>query len=1068
VVNFCWFFFKWGILLALVAVIVGVALFYNRVDEQIRRAIEQRFAEHYTDLQVSVRSAELVEGEGIRVRGLSIVEPGAEGPRAELLHVEEVFLACATDLERLIRQDVKIGEVRCRRPTLRVTRRPDDTWSVSRLLPPPVFGPHPPEIVIENGSIEIFDPLKHPASTITFRDVAMHFGVVDDPDAPPRTRSVRGCMTGDHVRRIELSGTINLSHELLHVEGRAEGLDISPALRRAAPEPLASKFEPLGAFRGESDFSFRLWSEPESETPWRYEVTGRVLRGRMDDPRLPHAITDIRANLRLSNEGYAVRDLVGRSGQSSLRLSCCGAAFGAGNPMVVEAEVRNLELDRQLADVLPESLRDHWHKLLPAGQIHANMHLTYDGVRWNPRVFVQCLDVSFSYHKFPYRLDQGEGTLDLKDGELNIDMTAASGNQPIRLSGQLRNLEGDPTGWFEAKGEAVPLDDKLLIALAPEPREVVRSLNASGTLDFYVRLWRDQPNAPLQRHLLIGLNRCAMQYKKFPYPISNISGTIELLDGTWSFHNLEGTNDTGYVRCRGKLRRTSEGQSLDLVLEANDVPLEKELRDALRPDMQELWEALNPRGAVDLSAQIGYLADKRRLSVVVRAEPQEAATSIEPAAFPYQLNRLRGVLTYRNGRVTIERFKAEHGRARMTANGHCDFQPDGSWHFHLEDISVERLRLDRELIQALPGRLRKSVVQLNPSGPINLRGTWDLFRQGREPAPCQSQWDVTLGFHQAAIDCGVKLENLHGSLDLQGEFDGQQFQSRGELAVDSLTYRDMQFTQVMGPIWIDDSRVLLGRWVDRRHVGPQPKVQRARATAGSRAITARFCGGTVYGDGWINMGPVPRYGFRAHLTNADLALCAQELMAGRQELRGTAMATVDLRGTGTSLNSLGGRGRIRLRDADIYELPLMISLLKILSIRQPDPTAFSKSDIEFRIEGNHVYFDRIDFNGDAISLLGKGEMDFRSNIRLTFHAVVGRDEIKLPVIRDLVGGASQNIMLLHVDGTLQHPKTTREAFPGVSQALQQLQGDLQEQPAPPSPQPQASKWLPWFGDGPTR
>ncbi|KKK56735.1 hypothetical protein LCGC14_3061560 [marine sediment metagenome] len=81
---------------------------------------------------------------------------------------------------------------------------------------------------------------------------------------------------------------------------------------------------------------------------------------------------------------------------------------------------------------------------------------------------------------------------------------------------------------------------------------------------------------------------------------------------------------------------------------------------------------------------------------------------------------------------------------------------------------------------------------------------------------------------------------------------------------------------------------------------------------------------------------------------------------GRQNLRGKIMATVDLRGSGRSINALAGQGNIRLRKADIYELPLMISLLKILSIRQPDATAFSKSDIDFRIEGNHIYFDRID------------------------------------------------------------------------------------------------------------
>jgi hypothetical protein len=47
----------------------------------------------------------------------------------------------------------------------------------------------------------------------------------------------------------------------------------------------------------------------------------------------------------------------------------------------------------------------------------------------------------------------------------------------------------------------------------------------------------------------------------------------------------------------------------------------------------------------------------------------------------------------------------------------------------------------------------------------------------------------------------------------------------------------------------------------------------------------------------------------------------------------------------------------------------------------------------------------------------------------------------LPILHDVLGGASQQIMLIHVGGTLQNPETSREPFPGVARALQQLQSD---------------------------
>jgi hypothetical protein len=115
--------------------------------------------------------------------------------------------------------------------------------------------------------------------------------------------------------------------------------------------------------------------------------------------------------------------------------------------------------------------------------------------------------------------------------------------------------------------------------------------------------------------------------------------------------------------------------------------------------------------------------------------------------------------------------------------------------------------------------------------------------------------------------------------------------------------------------------------------------------------------------------------------------------------------------------------------------------------------------MKFRVAGPHLYYDQFDLYGDVMSLYGKGEMDLDRNIRLTFHSQIGPGQLQLPVWRRLVGEASQQIMQIHVDGTLDQPRITNQMLPAVNEALQQLQVDLQPG-APRRVVPNANRPLP--------
>lgn len=1085
-INCCWFWAKWCLLLGGIAAAVVAFYVHDRIDEEIRCRVIEKIAEHYRGLRVTARSAGRVE-DGLEVRGLAIVDPGTAGPRAELLYCDEIIIGCTTDLQELIAGSPEIREITIRRAKLSATRRPDGTWSTSLLFPFPQLSQRPPKLTIENGTIEIYDEARNLPGTLTLRQVNLTLHAADPSGAAPKARKLTGTLSGDYLERVELEGLIDAAGQTWTLSGTVDGLDVSPEMRHALPQPLPARLAVLGDFRGQSTLSFQVAHDAAASSPYSFDVSGRLAQGRLNDSRLPHPLTDIRAKFQLNDAGLAIDELFARSGQTTVRMPWVRqVGFELGrSPLGLAAEIRNLQLDQELRDRLSESLQGHWDKYRPTGRVNANVELQFDGQRWQPKLAVECLDVSFTHHKFNYRLDRWKGNVTLEDDVLDVHLTTTGRNRRVRITGRTFEVSRGGRGWVEAEGTGLELDDKLLDALPGKSRQVVASLNPHGTIDsFLLRLNRDVPGGPLRKDLWLGLKACSIRYDKFYYPIGDIHGTIEMHDDHWTFGGLRGRNDTGWVICeQGSITPPAQGQELFLRLRGEGIQLEPELREALPANVRRLWNGLRPQGTVDLVTDVRYRCPTKQLSVAARigmgvplqSRPNAAAAgvpsavelsanpvSINPVYFPYRMENLQGVLEYRDGFVTLHPFRARHGRVAIAGKGHCDFRNDGSWDFQLKEITVDQLHLrDPELIEAVPQRLKKAILSLNPSGPVHLRGSFSLQGPARMGDPVRAGWDLAIDLHQGAIDPGIALKNINGRLTLAGGFDGRRFHSRGELDIDSLTYKDYQFTELRGPVWIDDHQALFGSWVAwRRNQAAAPNTREQ-----PRTLTARLFGGVVTCDPWITFSDPPRYALHATLSEAALSRCAQEVLVGRQELKGRVFATLDLGGAGRSLNALSGRGTVRLRDADVYDLPLMLALLKILSIRRPDTTAFSKSDVQFRVQGNHIYLERIDFNGDAISLLGQGEMDFQHNIALTFHAVVGSDEVRVPVLRELVGGASQQIMQIRVDGTLQNPHTEKVAFPAVNQALQQLQGDLQRRAHSPGLFPQAQRPAPYPGRG---
>ena len=292
------------------------------------------------------------------------------------------------------------------------------------------------------------------------------------------------------------------------------------------------------------------------------------------------------------------------------------------------------------------------------------------------------------------------------------------------------------------------------------------------------------------------------------------------------------------------------------------------------------------------------------------------------------------------------------------------------------------------------------------------------------------------------------MENLSGGIRVIGSSDGPDVNSYGELAIDSLIWNDLQLTNIRGPFWTDSTTCFLGRHATERLRQPPQR------------ISADVYGGRIETDVQLQHSVQTRYAAETSIESVDLGRLARERLGGPADMTGTVSGTLSLAGGGGSTSALTRLGNLKVTDAKVYQLPPLVALLKVLRNRSPDSTAFNRCEAQFDVRGEHIHFHQLNLLGDAVSLYGRGETNFNRRLNLVFYTLVGPADLPIPLWKTVAGQLSQQGLQLKVDGTWDDPQIHREAFPAVSQMLQQILDEAQQNATMPVPAAAKQWWTP--------
>ncbi|MBM3998129.1 MAG: hypothetical protein FJ297_01075 [Planctomycetes bacterium] len=1012
------------------------------VNEQIRIRARELLAQRYPGLRVEIRAARREPGTGIELSGITIREPGSEG-YSELIDIDRALVRCDAGLESIGTRPTVPESILIQRPRVRIARRANGEWNIARLIAAsdrPWGGGGVPPITIEGGAVEFVERASSSSAPIELREVNVSIGGRENAVRREQSASAEvvweGTCIGEGFPRASFRGQWNPETGDWALDGRLDGLQVAPELAARLPESWVGRLEPIAALRGRSDVSFRAGVRGGESS---YSIRGSLRDGWLSDAALPYALTDLNADFTFDASGLRIENATGRSGAAEFELDLIREGFAASSPLVLRARTRQFPLDGRLPLLLTPSLRTLWERFAPSGTADVTLALTFDGARFRSDARITCRDLAFTYEKFPYRVHGAAGTFTLRHGELAIDLRIPTGGRTTSLRGMLAVVGEKPTGWIEIETDgSVPMDDELIAALPDRTEDFLRTLHPQGMLDLFGRFERAEGDTKFHHRLELRVHGGSMRYDGFPYPLDKIEGLIHVADDRCWFDELTGRNGSGHIVARGDWDPGStDSRHLKLELRCADIPLEESLRGALRDDARQFWTRLQPQGTVDhVEVRLGYDRARRDLDVEVTGQKWPPTQNIEgrsitmrPIAFPYKLDNVTGSFHYHDGVVSMRDVRAEHSTVRLRKlAGRCASRPEGGWNVRFDEFDVEHLILDSDFLGAFPRRLGQALGRLHFRGTVNARGAME-FSGTSTGGLDAAGWNIDVDTEDGQLDCGAVVEHIRGGARLDGRLEEGWPVCGGEMRIDSLVFRGLHVTRIRGPLRIEPDGITLGAWAraETNRVG-LPRSVTARALDGDLTVDARF---SLSGDG--------RFDLLTRLADADLGEAAASTAVATAPVSGKLFADLRLAGQAGIPESWRGAGTARLLDADIYQLPLMVAMLKLLNVRPPDTTAFTQGDTQFRVEGDRVHFDRIGLQGDAISLIGNGRMNhLQRQLDLDFYSVVGREDAQLPLFRPLFKQAARSVLLIKVTGPLNQPNVTPHPFPELNETLQQL------------------------------
>jgi len=343
-----------------------------------------------------------------------------------------------------------------------------------------------------------------------------------------------------------------------------------------------------------------------------------------------------------------------------------------------------------------------------------------------------CKDVTFSYYKFPYPIENLAGQIDFTTNSVTLNnLSGKHGDVEYFFNGWCRDFGPDIKYQVRITSNEMPFDSDLYDALGTKQKKFWSAFSPTGYAAVNLQLSR-QSEMDKEIELAVGLNGAEAVYRHFPYQLKNLTGNLFFNRNKIVFSDVVSRVSESKITMNGEIETRGDDKPpiYDFIIKTDNIPLGINLEAALTEKQKNLYGKYCPVGIADglikISTQDSGPAD-------FTADLSFKNASLKSDQFPFPVSDITAKAVFTPHLITVKEFSGSYGGDLVSSTGQIHLDQEYRQSRYQLAIKLEQTLLNDNLFNLLPDSLGKIVSELKPDGRVNLIA--DINKEGlAEPA----------------------------------------------------------------------------------------------------------------------------------------------------------------------------------------------------------------------------------------------------------------------------------------------------------------------------------------------